>query len=217
MGQVVLDPSRAEAYRKRFRQISGDPDPFRRKLEFLLMLDDYCRDTGATPAPVVVGGEAVELYTRGNHASHDIDILASKEALDGLLVKILGFANERHWYGCPEADIIVEWQGRVLDSGPDGQAMVRTIRSGGGSIRVIGYEDLIVDRLEAAKFSRHGESYGQARDILAGALEEGVFLDRGYLGRRARDADVSDILARLYGDAGEGAGEKAAGPRPGEA
>ncbi len=48
--------------------------------------------------PILVGGSAVEFYTRGTYKSLDIDLLADREALEKVLEK-MGFSKiGRHWF-----------------------------------------------------------------------------------------------------------------------
>ena len=49
--------------------------------------------------PVIVGGLAVEIYTRSDYTTVDIDMIISDRKLAGQILVQLGFSVEgRHWY-----------------------------------------------------------------------------------------------------------------------
>jgi excisionase family DNA binding protein len=141
------------------------------------------------PAPVVVGGHAVEFYTAGSYATVDIDLAGASEPV-GRVLDGWGFEREgRHWFD-EQLGLVVEVPGSALD--PEAAAHVVVVRTGPVSARVLGIEDLIVDRLAACKHWDHAESCEWAARLLA--VAEGV--DEAYLERRASDEDVGDALIR---------------------
>jgi len=49
--------------------------------------------------PIVVGGFAVEFYTLGSYATHDIDLVILEHEKANQIFQQLGFVKEgRHWY-----------------------------------------------------------------------------------------------------------------------
>lgn len=70
---------------------------------------------GGNP-PIVVGGEALEIYTQGSYTTGDIDIKAPKELISRVLQNF-NFKNVgRHWIN-EELDIYIDWLGDSLDEG----------------------------------------------------------------------------------------------------
>jgi hypothetical protein len=177
--------------------LSGEADPFKRKIGLLKIIAGYFADHGQRP-PVVVGGEAVEIYTKGAFVSHDVDILSSRQALIDCLEKELGFSRIHHNFFCPEPLFAVEWQGSALEEGREAEDHVRPVVINGIAIHLVGMEDLVIDRLNAAKFSRHAESWEQARGLLLGARINGLKFDGEYAGRRAQHDDLLDFYERLW-------------------
>ena len=58
--------------------------------------------------PVVVGGLAVEIYTMGQYATLDIDIVTQRQDLAVDTFALLGFLKEVwHWYH-PELEMAIE-------------------------------------------------------------------------------------------------------------
>jgi len=169
-------------------------DTLERRLTFVGLLSQGVEALG-WPVPVVVGGHAVEFYTAGGYTTVDIDLAGASEPIAQVL-DAWGFAREgRHWYD-DELGLVVEVPGSPLAA--DEAAHTVTLRVGRTSARIIGIEDLIIDRLAACKHWRHTESCEWAARLLAVADD----LDEVYLRRRAAEEDVDDVLARARKEVG---------------
>jgi len=93
--------------------------------------------------PVLVGGAAVELYTRGAYTTGDVDLVGSVTASVARTLKETGFERHgRHWIHEP-AQIFIEFPGDALD--PDERA--EWFEYAGQRIHIISAEDLLVERL----------------------------------------------------------------------
>jgi hypothetical protein len=93
--------------------------------------------------PVLVGGAAVELYTRGAYTTGDLDLVGSVTPSVARALKEAGFEHHgRHWIHEP-AQVFVEFPGSVLK--PDEKAS--WFELAGHRVRIISAEDLLVDRL----------------------------------------------------------------------
>jgi hypothetical protein len=98
--------------------------------------------------PVVVGGLAVEVYTRGQYTTLDIDLVMHRRELAGETLARLGFLQEgRHWYH-PELEVAIEIPSDVLE-GADKERIIKIHLPSGRHLYVIGIEDIILDRLRA--------------------------------------------------------------------
>jgi hypothetical protein len=98
--------------------------------------------------PVVVGGLAVEIYTRGQYTTLDIDLVMHRRELAGETLARLGFLQEgRHWYH-PELEVAIEIPDDVLE-GADREKIIKIHLPSGRYLYVIGIEDIILDRLRA--------------------------------------------------------------------
>lgn len=162
-------------------------DVLERRLAFVALLSAGVEALG-WPAPVVVGGHAVEFYTAGGYATVDIDLAGASEPV-GQVLDAWGFEREgRHWFD-EALRLVVEVPGTSLD--PAQAAHAVSVRIGRVTARVLGIEDLIVDRLAACKHWRHTESCEWAARLLA--LAES--LDDEYLILRAAEEDLADALA----------------------
>jgi hypothetical protein len=98
--------------------------------------------------PVVVGGLAVEIYTRGQYTTLDIDLVTQRRDLARDTLTNLGFLQEgRHWYH-PVLDVAIEIPSEVLE-GADREKIIKIHLPSGRYLYVIGIEDIILDRLRA--------------------------------------------------------------------
>ena len=98
--------------------------------------------------PVLVGGAAVELYTRGAYTTGDLDFVGDvpREVEDQL--SAAGFAKKgRHWVHT-EGQIFIELPARAFDQ----ETQTDTVVFDDQTIVVVSPEDLLVDRLAAWQF-----------------------------------------------------------------
>lgn len=170
--------------------LAREGDLTARHLYFAAVLSN---EAGRRNAPVViVGGSAIELYTKGAYVSGDIDIVASREILARIL-ESWGFHHKgREWYHD-------EWKLAVdLVRDPDGftgsRSHIRVIVTPYGEVKLAGVEDLIVKRLASAKFWRIPTDFDHALLLLRRFR---IDVDQAYLKRAASSAEVSDALDQL--------------------
>jgi predicted nucleotidyltransferase len=98
--------------------------------------------------PIIVGGLAVEIYTRSDYTTVDIDVIVSDRKLAGDILVQLGFIPEgRHWYH-EELMVSIEIPNDVLEDA-DHDRIIELKMSDGLKVFVIGIEDIILDRLRA--------------------------------------------------------------------
>jgi excisionase family DNA binding protein len=169
-------------------------DQLERRLMFVGLLSGGVEALG-WPAPVVVGGHAVEFYTAGSYATVDIDLAGDSEPV-GQVLDTWGFEREgRHFYD-EGLRLVVEVPGVRPD--PESLSHVVRVRAGRSIVNIIGIEDLIIDRLNACKYWRDKDSCDWARTMVLAAED----LDLAYLRRLADQEDVAELLEPLLTDAG---------------
>ena len=99
------------------------------------------------PPPIVVGGTAEEFWGRHEYHETDLDLVGHLASEDRLTLRALGFERRgREWIraGTP---FVIEFPDTRIDGD---EKRVHTTRVGGGSVRIIGLDDLYVDRLKQA-------------------------------------------------------------------
>lgn len=174
-------------------RIAGEQVDFKRKLMFLGWLTEDMKNKGITFT--VVGGEAAEIYTFGKYESADIDIVTSGSAALRERLKKIGFQNLGKDWWSEDLRVFLEIPSSAIAGD---ESRVRIIDLGGGNfVRVLGIEDMILDRLAACKLWRYKEDCEIALDLLARYREE---LDMVYLGETAKKAKIFSKLKELMRD-----------------
>src|SRR2546426_6081132 len=167
------------------RQVKKEPNELKRKMLLVGYLSDELSKRGAFLS--LVGGQAVETYTAGQFTTGDIDITTTdQEATERLLTR-LGFKREGMIWLNEKLGIAVH----IVGSYPTRTEKIRTVEVGPYRVRVVGVEELIIDRLRAAKSRRSGRDAEQALVLFSGFRKR---IDIDYLRRRAKEEKVDDIL-----------------------
>ena len=151
------------------------------------ILADISEKLSGNKKPILVGGSAVEFYTRGTCKSIDIDLLGDRETLVKLL-EDMGFSKTgRHWFYTKDIGI------EIVGSSAEGMRVNEVLHEG-KLIRIISIEDLIVDRLNACKHWKSQYDCEQAQ-VLAGTYWDK--LDMDYLKSRMMEEDLEMKLLNI--------------------
>jgi len=175
-------------------------DSVKRKVLFIALFSREIVQRGGKQ-PIIVGGEAVEIYTQGSYTTGDIDIKSSLELTEAVL-KEWGFVKAgRPWIN-KEMDIYVDWLGSSLEEGEEAEKRASIIKiSEELEIRVISIEDLVIDRLGAFKWWSDTDSLIWAK-VLIRVKNSISSLDEAYIRERAKKTDLLDILEELLASGG---------------
>lgn len=188
-------------FRNDIRAIASIENQTKRRAMFLALLNRELESRGSRPT-FLVGGFAVEIYTAGNYTSGDVDIKGPQEAIESLLLEV-GFQKfDKSNYGDEELGIYVQWLGEGPH--PPFECRERAIDVSLGDpdlrVRMICYEDLMIDRMCQTKYWGNPDGVLWARAIAESLELAGQKLDWTYLEARARDEDISDVLSALRDD-----------------
>ena len=135
----------------------------------------------------LVGGQAVETYTAGQFPTGDIDVTTSDSATTQKVLKSLGFEEiGMIWLNKPLGIAF-----HIVGYFPPERS--RTIRMGPYKARIVAVEELILDRLSAAKFWNIPADYERAK-VLYDNFEKQI--DKDYL-RKIAKKKVDDLLLRI--------------------
>lgn len=136
---------------------------------------------------VVVGGTAEEYWTADAYHPTDLDMCMPIDAAARRALLAAGFRKEgRHWFH-PRADTVaVEFPDDRIDGDP---ARTVDVRAGTGTARIIGLDDLYLDRLRQATVSesREGVEFASAHAVAAACKDR---FDTRYLTQRMRAIDA---------------------------
>lgn len=131
--------------------------------------------------PVIVEGLAVEIYTRSDYTTVDIDLIISDRNLAVNLLRQLGFITEgRHFYH-ETLLVSIEIPNDVLEDADDNRIIQLELENQ-QQVFVIGIEDIILDRLRACVHWRSSSDCEWGRRML---LIHRKRLDIEYLNRTA--------------------------------
>ncbi|MHB1043106.1 MAG: UbiD family decarboxylase [Eubacteriales bacterium] len=173
----------------KIKSLAEEKDPLKKSLRVLAVLTGELGPSGIKP--VLVGGRALEFYTLGGYATKDIDLVINGREQAKAVLDEMGFLRrpgERHWYH-EELDLALEIPGDFLAGSMD---KVITMEIDNTEVYIIGIEDLVVDRLAAAKFWKSPADLQWAVKLLALHNRD---IDMKYLQKAAGKEKVKDVLA----------------------
>jgi hypothetical protein len=173
-----------------YKQLVQEDNQFKRRILFVAILTRKLKEKGADA--ILVGGEAIALYTAGTFATSDIDLVISNKALTEKLLNRFGFSKEANglWLG-RELNIVVQL---ILGPYTGNAQKLRTFRVKDVELKVAAPEDLIRNRLYSLKFLKGN----QQLDLEQSVSLLGIFsneLDNAYLEKIAKENDIVDVLA----------------------
>jgi hypothetical protein len=75
-----------------YKEMKGERDPFRKRIFFLGVLASKLKENGVDV--ILVGGEAIDLYTAGNFSTSDIDLVVDNKVMTEKLLNKFGFGKQ---------------------------------------------------------------------------------------------------------------------------
>jgi hypothetical protein len=176
-------------------RLAKEPNELRKKMLLLGYISERMSKRNASV--FLVGGQAVETYTGGVFTTGDIDITTTDTKGTEALLEKLGFAKEGMIWVSVRLGLAVH----LVASYPRRSIRHRTFEVGGYLVKVVGVEDLVVDRLSAAKFWKSERDAEQANALLNVFRDS---IDERYLEELARAENVYDFLLQAKGRSEKG-------------
>lgn len=174
--EFELNKSIIEETKRNLLQLANEPQDLKRTLKALAYITNVLGAFGIRP--ILVGGQAVEVYTFGNYTTKDIDFVLSGFELAGKVLIVVGFEpkspGHAHWYH-RELDLPIEIPDNYLLGSPD---RITELDVDGSIVYVIGVEDLILDRLRAGVYWQSTSDMEWAKYLLESYVDD---LDLEYL------------------------------------
>ncbi|WP_166288271.1 hypothetical protein, partial [Candidatus Nitrosotalea sp. FS] len=152
-----------------YKEIKEERDLFRRRILFLGVLTSKLKENSVDA--ILVGGEAIDLYTAGNFATSDIDLVVDNKTITEKLLNKFGFGKQGNqlWFNS-DLNIIVQ----VIDKSYSGDSSrLKKFRVKNYELKVAAPEDLIQNRLYSAKFWKSNPQ----RDMEQSIALLGIFSD----------------------------------------
>jgi hypothetical protein len=142
--------------------------------------------------PIVVGGSAVDFYTEGIYPSYDIDLVSNRKIIGEILETLFNFKQRgKNWIN-EQIGLSVEIPDSHLAGDKD---KITVIRIENLKVYVIGFEDLIIDRLNACVHWKSQRDCDQAQYIIKYYRNR---LDFGYLEKKAKDEGILKVVRKFY-------------------
>ncbi|MDE1821460.1 MAG: hypothetical protein KGJ23_10065 [Euryarchaeota archaeon] len=184
----------------------AEQDATRRLLTFCALLSS---DTGLSEdAVLVVGGSAIELYTRGAYVSGDVDLVVPDKDRIASSLRRWGFGKEGRLWVRDDWKLAVDLVGTYYTGS---STRTRIITTPYGPVRLAAIEDLLVKRLASAKHWRQRGDLEHAA-LLGARFKDSI--DWTYARERAKTFDVADLLRALEREIMPGAREERTKGRP---
>lgn len=170
--------------------IKRTESPLKRQLLTVALVSHLLQKKGKE-VPIVIGGLALSYYTREVYFTADIDLAyADREALDEVL-KELDFEKRGRYWVNEDLKIAIEVPVGVL---AEEDSPLEIVELGPElQCKIIGIEDLIIDRLNACKHWK-SEIDCEMAELLA--MKYGKELDWDYLEKRAKKPE-NDLIQEL--------------------
>ncbi|WP_163971478.1 hypothetical protein [Oceanobacillus halotolerans] len=169
-----------------------------RMIEMCALLTEYFQKDCIKP--IIVGGLSVEIYTRNNYTTYDIDLITDGwDKFNELLTMELGFIKEgRSWYH-EELEVSIEIPSNFLEGNLDKITSMEL--ASGRRVFVIGIEDIIIHRLESAIVSQPKnpewtDDYEWAERMYQIHKNDAEILDKEYLLSASRRARVDHLIKK---------------------
>ncbi len=174
-----------------YKELLKERDNLRRKIMFAGFLASKLSEKNVQI--IVVGGGAVEIYTAGHFSTGDLDLAVSDKKLTESLLQDLGFEKTGMVWASEQLGIAVH----VLEGSYSGNySKTRIIKAGKYSVRLAAIEDLIVNRLNAAKYWK-GNVQAELEQAKALLKIHGKRINMPYLEELAKKNNVDDFLAKI--------------------
>lgn len=172
---------------KIIKKIRQTESPLKRQLLIVALITKLLRKKGKK-SPVIIGGCALSYYSREVYFTSDIDLAYDdREALDDVLKSIGFFRKGRYWIN-EDLNAAVEVPVSTLI---DEESHVEIVEFDKGlQCRVIGIEDLLIDRLNACKYWKSEADCEMVELLLRRYNKE---LDWGYLKKKAERPENNTI------------------------
>jgi hypothetical protein len=173
-----------------YKELKSERDPFRRRLYFLGLFTNILQQNGVQA--ILVGGEAIDVYTAGTFATADIDLVVNNKIITEKLLNRFGFGKKANnlWLN-QDLVIVVQIITNPYSGDPE---KLRKFKIKDYELKVAAPEDLIQNRLYSAKFWKSSPQ----RDMEESIALLRIFadsIDDTYLDRIAKENDITDYLA----------------------
>jgi hypothetical protein len=172
-----------------YRELKQEGNLFKRRISFLAFFSEKLKENGVDT--ILVGGEAIDLYTAGTFATSDMDLLVTNKTVTEKLLNRFGFGKQDGIWFNRDLNIVIQVIPEPYSGDPD---KLRKFKVKKYELKVAAPEDLITNRLYSAKFWKSNPQ----RDLEQAVALLKIFsasIDNTYLNDQAKKNDITDILS----------------------
>lgn len=174
-----------------YKELKQEMDLFKRRIFFVGFLTAKLKENGVDV--ILVGGEAIDLYTAGTFATSDIDLVVNNKTTSEKLLNRFGFGKKGNglWFN-NDLNIVIQI---IPESYSGDRSRLRKFKVRDYELIVAAPEDLIQNRLYSAKFWKSNPQ----RDLEESVALLRIFsdsIDNSYLNKLAKKNDIVDYLAK---------------------
>ncbi|ACO04494.1 MAG TPA: hypothetical protein DEP48_05300 [Persephonella sp.] len=176
-------------------KVKAEKDILKKHLLFSAWLSQKLKEKNI-PLPVIVGGSALEIYTGGFYLTGDIDLVSPyRDEIEKVILDTGYFRKSGKNLISEKLGLFVEIVDEKLAGSMEKTNIIKIDEN--LDIRVIGLEDLIIDRLNACV---HWKSYSDCEwaEVLIEEFKDKI--DLKYLKERAKEEKVDEKLEELIKD-----------------
>jgi predicted nucleotidyltransferase len=168
---------------------------FHRTMYVMSVLTPRLEEQGVMP--VVIGGAAVEFYTRNWYATGDIDLAIHKDRRDAFydVMREAGFEKTGRMWIREDLGLYLEIPGDLEDIDTEKVTRVEVDQS---YAYVVGLEDIIFDRVQAAKHWKSPRDQEQAVRMASLFYDD---VDWDYVRAKCREGESEDMLDEVLEEA----------------
>ncbi|MGC9307943.1 MAG: nucleotidyltransferase [Thermoplasmatota archaeon] len=168
---------------------------FHRTIYVMSMLTPQLEEQGVMP--VVIGGAAVEFYTRNWYTTGDIDLAINKDRRDAFydIMRKAGFEKTGRMWIREDLGLYLEIPGDLEDIDTEKVTRVEVDQS---YAYVVGPEDIIFDRVQAAKHWKSPRDREQAVRMASLFYDD---IDWDYVRAKCREEESEDMLDEVLEEA----------------
>lgn len=173
-----------------FREVlESDAEPYQRIRSFAALLAR--ESTLGSEGLTVVGGSALEIYTTGDYASDDVDLLVENRERVERVLRVWGFRKKGMYWRHPNFPGVVQIVGRI-DSGSRERNQI--VSTDYGPLRLASIEDIIWKRVVEARSWNRPEALDEA---MLAVQRYAARIDWAYVERKGRENGVLDLVRDL--------------------
>jgi hypothetical protein len=182
-------------FKKLFLSCTAISEDWKKRLAIASIISKIF-EVNSLPLPIIVGGTAVSIYTSGQYATMDIDLISNIDRIPYLILEQLGYERHGKDFYHEELISLVEFPSGRLH-GDESRTREYLVEETNLAVRIIGIEDLILDRVDSFVASDDHNSREWAMNLMGGMNR---VIDWSYIHAEAHIRGIFDPFEKIQRD-----------------